>query len=69
MFDDPIIEELHRATDDLGRRFAGDPHALFEFLRETQRADGQAVVALEPSARTVDSGKPSAPDETSTSDR
>ena len=53
MVDDPIIEELHRVKDELSRRFAGDPHSLFEFLREREAAERRSVVVLEPV-----SGKP-----------
>lgn len=50
MTDDPIMQELHRVKDDLSERFGGDTHSLFEFLRETEKAEGRSVVVLEPAS-------------------
>lgn len=62
MIDDPIIEELHEVKDELSRRFQGDAHFLFAFLREGEKAERRPVVVLEPgSGRPPES--PSAPQE------
>jgi hypothetical protein len=48
MTDDPIIEEVHRAKDELARVHEADLHSLFETLREADAVAGRAVVTGAP---------------------
>jgi len=48
MTDDPIIQEVHRAKDELARIHAGDMHSLFETLREADARADRAVVTVSP---------------------
>ena len=43
MTDDPIIEEVHHAKDELAKIHAGDLHSLFEALREADALAGRTV--------------------------
>lgn len=43
MTDDPIIEEVHHAKDELARLHSGDLHSLFETLREADAVAGRTV--------------------------
>ena len=50
MPEDPIVEEIHRVRREISAEFAGDVHALFEYLRQREADRPGEVVILEPVA-------------------
>jgi hypothetical protein len=48
MWDDPIVEEIRRARQEVVERFGDDIHAFFEYLREREASEKNPVVTLTP---------------------
>ena len=45
MWQDPIVEEIHRIRDEYAKKFNYDLHAICEDLREKQSTSGRKVVS------------------------
>jgi len=45
---DPIVEETRAARRELHDEFAGDPAALFRYLKEIETANAARLVKLDP---------------------
>ena len=48
MWQDPIVEEVHRIRDEHARKFNYDLHAICEDFREQQLLSGRKVVSRQP---------------------
>ncbi len=48
MFNDPIIEELHKIREQIAAESNYDLHEIVESLRRSQRETGREVVTLPP---------------------
>lgn len=63
MWQDPIVEEVHRIRDEHARRFDYDLHAICEDFREKQLLSRRVVVSRQPRRPVphgVQQGKPTA---------
>ena len=47
MTPDPVISELHRIKDEIAKEFNYDVHALFEHIRQLEKASGRTYVSFE----------------------
>ena len=45
MWQDPIVEEIHRIRDEYAKKFNYDLHAICEDLRKKQSTSGRKVVS------------------------
>ena len=57
MYNDPIVEEIHRIRAEHSEAFGNDLHAMCESLRESQATSGHKVVSR-PSRRPVRDARP-----------
>ena len=48
MWQDPIVEEVHRLRDEHAKGFGYDLHAICEDIRKRQLASGRKVVSRPP---------------------
>ena len=48
MWQDPIVEEIHRIRDEHAKRFNYDLHAICEDFRQRQSVSGHKVVSRQP---------------------
>jgi len=48
MWQDPIVEEIHRARDEYAKKFNYDLRAICEDLREKQETSGIKIVSRPP---------------------
>ncbi len=48
MWNDPIVEELHKHRQEMAARFNYDVHAVCQYYRERQKLEGQPVVSRKP---------------------
>ncbi|MBM4079990.1 MAG: hypothetical protein FJ278_09845 [Planctomycetes bacterium] len=48
MVDDPIVAEVRRVRERHARRFNYDPRAIFEDLKQKEKASGRKVVSYPP---------------------
>jgi hypothetical protein len=48
MWEDPIVEEIHRVREDLAATYDGDLKSLFRELREQQQRGGRTVISEAP---------------------
>jgi hypothetical protein len=52
-FDDPIVDEVRKAGDDMAREANYDLHTLCERLREAERQHPERLVTTAPPARSA----------------
>ncbi|EDN69862.1 conserved hypothetical protein [Beggiatoa sp. PS] len=48
MWNDPIVEELHKHRQEMAAKFNYDVHALCNYYRERQKQENMPVVSLPP---------------------
>lgn len=48
VWNDPIVEEIHRIREEIMQEHDNDLHKLFKHLRERQRESGRKVVTRSP---------------------
>ena len=60
MWKDPIVEEIHKISEDIAKRFNCDVHAICEDARRRQGQDGRRVVPGSPKLIKDVAGKDSA---------
>ncbi len=48
MWNDPIVEELHKHRQEMAAKFNYDVHAVCQYYRERQKLSGQPVVSRKP---------------------
>jgi hypothetical protein len=46
MWNDPIVEELHKHRQEMATKFNDDIHALCNYYRERQQQESKPVVSL-----------------------
>jgi len=58
MFEDPVVEDIHRVRRELAAEFNDDVHAFFAYLRDREAKREDRAVTLQPVLPTAPSKSP-----------